>query len=121
MEKCGGTPGLSREGVSRATDDTNGESNGQPENQLEAQSTRYEVGPGFEIAIRAALNKPLEVHLKADDKGPQRQAPSADHEHRHDVLEQRLDAVERALFIIVDQLKSIDKHIGELNRRLPPP
>ena len=121
MGKCGGILGLPREGVKAATDETNHSGDREAENRAETHSTRYEVGPGFEIAIRAALNKPLEVHVKADDKEPQRQAPSADHAHRHDVLEQRLDAVERALLIIVDQLKSIDKHVSELNRRLPPP
>lgn len=119
MGKCGGALGLNREGVSAATDESNHEGEREPQKQEETSTTRYDVGPGFEIAIRAALNKPLEVHVRQDDKDPQRETPSADHEHRHDVLEQRLDAVERALFIIVDQLKSIDKHIGELNRRFP--
>jgi hypothetical protein len=119
MGKCGGARGLNREGVTAASDESDHEGEGKAQKQEDTSTTRYDVGPGFEIAIRAALNKPLEIHVKKDDKDPQHEAPSADHEHRHDVLEQRLDAVERALFIIVDQLKSIDKQINELNRRFP--
>jgi hypothetical protein len=74
--------------------------------------TRYEVGPGFEIAIRAALGRTVEMHVKPDGE-PTKPAPrSGDLDHRHESVERRLDSIERALFIIVDQLKRIDDQLA---------
>ena len=112
---------MAREGFADESRDKDRKAEGEPSGKAEAHETRYEVGPGFEIAVRAALNRPLEMNIDGDDKNPQHQPPSADRAHRHDVLERRLDSVERALLIIVDQLKRIDAHLAAHNRRLPPP
>ena len=76
---------------------------------VQESGTRYEVGPGFEIAIRAALNRPVEVNVRNEGDGSRRPEKSGDHDHRHDAIEKRLDAIERALFIVVDHLKRIDE------------
>lgn len=78
----------------------------------QGSTTRYEVGPGFEIAIRAALNHPVEVNLKNGGEGAKPPLRSGDQNHRHVTIEKRLDAIERALFIMVDQLKRIDDQLA---------
>src|SRR2546427_4454543 len=50
-----GVPHLPRERATRTADQSNGERDGEQAAQRESDSTRYEVGPGFELAIRAAL------------------------------------------------------------------
>ena len=112
---------MPRERATRTADQSNEERDGEQAAQRESDSTRYEVGPGFELAIRAALNHPIEVHVKGEEKSPGPTTPAEDSDHRRGTLEQRLDSVERALFLIVDHLKSIDDHISELRRRQTPP
>ncbi len=93
---------------------TDGAQNGRGQ----SAGTRYEVGPGFEIAIRSALNRPVDVQVKNEgnpQKPPQR---SGDLDHRHETIEKRLDAIERALFIMVDQLKRIDDQVAAVARRV---
>lgn len=80
-------------------------------------ATQYFTGPGFELAVRSVLGKSVQISV-AHEGGPPRKAPrSADEDHRHELLEQRLDSIERALFIIVDQLKRIDDHIARIETR----
>lgn len=48
---------------------------------------RYEVGPGFEIAVRGEAKHPVEVNLTKD----------SDHERRHGHLERRVEELEQTV------------------------
>jgi len=90
---------------------------GAPRNGTAAQpSHRYEVGPGFEIAIRAALNRPVEVTVVKDGEGEKPPRKSGDSDHRHETAEKRLEAVERALLMLVDHMKNIEDEIARGKR-----
>src|SRR5882672_10714827 len=78
-------------------EDSSERSTNSPSDKREAH---YVAGPGFELAIRATFAHPLEVEVKgtgADSKDNRR---NADRDHRHEVLERRLEALERAILMV---------------------
>lgn len=104
---------MGEENPSQSDNQATGQAPNAPETaRAQGPTTRYEVGPGFEIAIRAALNHPVEVNLKKGGEGGTPAMRSGDRDHRHETIEKRLDAIERALFIMVDQLKRIDDQLA---------
>lgn len=84
-----------------------------------AGEARYVAGPGFELAIRATLARPLQVEIKGGGEDPKKQPKAADQDHRHETLEKRLDSIERALLMVVDQMKRIDEKLAALSSTHP--
>lgn len=100
----------------RADDGNHDHSNHRHESPPETPGeARYVAGPGFELAIRATLARPLEVEIKGGGEEPKKQPRAADHDHRHEMLEKRLDSIERALLMMVDQMKRIDEKLASLS------
>ena len=59
---------------------------------------RYDVGPGFEIAVRAESKHPVELSVSKD----------ADTEHRHAAADRRLEALERTVADLSKRLAEVE-------------
>lgn len=75
-------------------------------------TTRYEVGPGFEIALRSGANRTLEVTLNGETPGgpsPTRRggAHGPDRE-----AEKRMDAIERSILILAQHMQKLDERLS---------
>lgn len=115
MGKCWGTLEMGEKETIRADGGNHDHSNHKHESAPESPGeARYVAGPGFELAIRATLARPLEVEIKGSGEDPKKQRKAADHDHRHETLEKRLDSIERALLMVVDQMKRIDEKLAAL-------
>jgi hypothetical protein len=77
----------------------------------EAGTHRYDVGPGFEIAVRSDIANPVQLTIKKDDEGGRGPPKGASAEHRLGEIEKRLDSIERALLTLVDQMKRIEDRL----------
>lgn len=83
------------------------------------RSAHYEVGPGFEIAIRPATDRPVEVTLRSERGGapPPKKGPDA--HHRHDSVEKRLDAIERSILLLAEHMQRLDERLSAGARAAP--
>ena len=84
----------------------NGEGNppAAPQNGPSEQgSHRYEVGPGFEIAVRGETKHPVEVNLSKD----------GDKEHRHSAVERRMEALEGTVRELAARLAKVEGALQE--------
>src|SRR6266545_924508 len=86
--------------------------NARPDAQAKKRHAHYVAGPGFEMAIRATLSHPLEVDVKGSGQESKDRPRDADREHKHDSLERRLDSLEKAMLMVVDQLQRIDRKLS---------
>ena len=59
---------------------------------------RYDVGPGFEIAVRGESKHPVELSLSKE----------ADSEHRHAAADRRLEALERSVADLARRLEQVE-------------
>jgi len=104
------------EGPSNTTSpNSQGASSGSKNGAPEAAQARYDVGPGFEIAIRANTDRPVEVTVTGDGARPPRK--NADGDHQHDAVEKRLDAIERSILLLADHMKKIDDRLSGASPR----
>ena len=78
---------------------------GPKDGAFEASQHRYEVGPGFEIAVRGETKHPVEMSLSKD----------GDKEHRHAALDRRVEALEATVRELAGRLAKVE---GTLH---PPP
>jgi hypothetical protein len=77
----------------------------------EAGSHRYEVGPGFEIAVRSEVGNPVQLTIKKDEEGGRGPPKGASADHRIGEIEKRLASIERSLLTLVDQMKRIEDRL----------
>jgi len=75
-------------------------------------AAHYEVGPGFEIAIRADAGRPVQVTLKGERGGAAPPGKGGDAGHRHDATDQRLDAIERSIFLLAQHMQRLDERLS---------
>ena len=68
---------------------------------------RYEVGPGFEIAVRGEQKHPVEVNVSKD----------GDSEHRHAAVDRRLEHVERSVGELAARLAQVEAAL-KLERKI---
>jgi hypothetical protein len=90
---------------------------GAPTKGAHDASAHYEVGPGFEIAIRSGADRPLEVTLKGERGGEHPPKKRADAGERKDTVERRLDAIERSILLLAQHMQELDERLS----RGPPP
>ncbi len=76
-----------------------GPKNGVPD----APQHRYEVGPGFEIAVRGETKHPVEVSLTKD----------GDKEHRQAALDRRVEALEATVRELAARLAKFERAVDE--------
>jgi hypothetical protein len=69
----------------------------------EGAQHRYEVGPGFEIALRAEAKHPVEVNLSKD----------GDKEHRHAEMDRRVQALEGTVRELAARLAKVEGAVQE--------
>lgn len=82
-----------------STPTKNGEGNPpSPQKNGGADAHRYDVGPGFEIAVRSEGKHGVEVNLTKD----------ADAEHRHLGLTRRIDTLERTVADLEYRLSKVE-------------
>ncbi len=93
--------------------------NGSKEKASQGPSAHYEVGPGFEIAIRASAGRPVEVTLKGERDGATPPKKGGDADHRHDSVEKRLDAIERSILLLADHMQRLDERLSGGARGAP--
>ena len=74
---------------------------------------RYEVGPGFEIAVRSELANPVQLTINKEEEASRAQPKGGTPDHRHGEIEKRLDSIERALLLMVDQMKRIEDRLSK--------
>lgn len=96
-----------------------GSVNGSKEKAPRGPLAHYEVGPGFEIAIRAAPGKPVEVTLKGEQDGAPPPKGRGGTNHRHDSVEKRLDAIERSILLLADHMQRVDERLSAGGRVAP--
>ena len=69
----------------------------------EGAQHRYDVGPGFEIAVRGETKHPVEVNLSKD----------GDKEHRHALLDKRVEALEATVRELAARLTKVESSAHE--------
>ncbi len=86
--------------------------NGQAPKAPQEAAARYDVGPGFEIAIRSDADRPLEVTLKGEREGGRPPTKGGEADHRHDSVEKRLDAIERSILLLAQHIQRLDERLS---------
>jgi hypothetical protein len=94
-------------------DDSTGKA---PASRTEKRGAHYVAGPGFELAIRATLAHPLKVEVRGSAQDPKDRSGNADKDHRHESLERRVDALEKAVLMLADELQRLSRTIAELGK-----
>src|SRR5258706_16318634 len=100
---------VGEENPSDPVEHSGGTSQPGPKNGSSAGSShRYEVGPGFEIAVRSDAANPVAFTLRKEGDGDRPPSKSGGSDHRFESIEKRLESLERALLLVVDQMKRIE-------------
>ena len=68
----------------------------------EGNAHRYEVGPGFEIAVRGEGKHGVEFSVSKE----------GDLEHRHGAVNRRLDSLEQTVADLAARLARVEAHTG---------
>lgn len=69
---------------------------------------RYEVGPGFEIAVRSEGKHGVEVHVAKD----------ADHDHKHTAVNRRLESLEHSVAELSKRLQAVESEVRIVRKPL---